>query len=119
MREKNTVFCILFSWEVEVPSQMLIKKLNLEGIPKKDEVTYFLKGMVYLYEKNLMIGRFSCLKESFLAEKYWLTFISLCLVLIAHWLLQLFDSINPYLDLIFANINYSLLCHISMKLIYV
>lgn len=68
MREKNTVFCILFSWEVEVPSQMLIKKLNLEGIPKKDEVTYFLKGMVYLYEKNLMIGRFSCHKESFLAE---------------------------------------------------
>ena len=102
-----------------MPSQMLIKKLNLEGIPKKDEVTYFLKGMVYLYEKNLMIGRFSCLKESVLAEKYWLTFISLCLVLIAHWLLQLFDSINPYLDLIFANINYSLLCHISMKLIYV
>lgn len=116
MWEKNTVFCILFSWEIEVPSQMLIKKLNLVGTPKKDEVTYFLKGMVLLYEKNL-IGRFSCHNESFLAEKSWLTFISLCLVLIVipHWLLQLFDSINPYLDLIFANMNYSLLCHISMK----
>ena len=65
---KKTVFCILFSWEAEVPSQMLIKKLNLVFTPKKDEVTYFLKEMVLLYEKNLMIGRFSCHKESFLAE---------------------------------------------------